>query len=229
MSAPPPAPQGPPGSGRVPIFNAPPGTLWACGLLIAIFVVVRFAPTSLQFWAFKSLAFSPSSLLAATETGQLSAAVALRLVTYSLLHLDWLHLLVNVGFLLAFGSLVERIYGLWIFLLLFGLTAICGALAQTWASFADAGPMIGASAAVYGMLGAAIPAMFRTGRRGLSRGLSFIAALMAINLLIAWLNDEGRLLGAPIAWQAHIGGFVAGLAFSLVVAAFTGGGPKRRV
>ncbi len=51
---------------------------------------------------------------------------------------------------------------------------------------------------------------------------------MTVNLLIAWLNDEGQLLGAPLAWQAHIGGFAAGLAFSLVVAAFGWRGPKRR-
>ncbi len=163
MSEPPSAPQGPPGSGRVPIFNAPPGTVWACGLLIAFFLVVRFAPTSFQFWAFKSFAFLPGELRVAMETGQWSVGLTWRLVSYSLLHLDWMHLLVNVGFLLAFGSLVERVYGLWVFLLLFGLTAICGALAQAWASAPESAPIIGASGAVYGMLGAIIPPMFRAG------------------------------------------------------------------
>ena len=36
--------------------------------------------------------------------------------------------------------------------------------------------------------------------------------MMILNLVVGVINDDGVLFGAPIAWQAHIGGFLAGLA-----------------
>jgi membrane associated rhomboid family serine protease len=134
------------------------------------------------------------------------------LIGHAFLHFDWLHLILNVGFLLAFGSVVERHFGLFWFLLLFAATAAAGALLQYSVDPLSPIHMIGASGAVYGMMGGAIPALLSSrGNWRLGNAMTFIAVMMVLNLAIGLINDDGILFGAAIAWQAHIGGFVTGL------------------
>ena len=219
---------------KVPIFNAPPLTVWACLACIAMFVAVRLGGYDLRHWILYHLAFFPGELVTLTPAKGPSAALLWPLVTYSFLHLDWLHLLLNMGFLLAFGSVVERTYGAWRFLTIYVVSAAGGALAQALGSSLLSSPMIGASGVVYGMMGAAVPIMFRAHRPGVrsgfSRGLYFVAMLMVLNIFIAWINGSGWLFGAAIAWQAHIGGFAAGLAvgFIMLFAATAGSHGSRR-
>ena len=73
---------------------------------------------------FDLLAFLPGHFMAESRAGQISLHSWLTLVTYAFLHFDWLHLLVNVGFLLAFGSVVERRFGALWFMTLFAICAI---------------------------------------------------------------------------------------------------------
>ena len=203
-------------AGRVPIFNAPPGTLWTAAALVVMFLAIRFGPHQFAREAFDLLAFTPLSLRAylAADQGGLPG-VLIPLVGHSLLHIDWLHLVLNAGFLLAFGTVVERCFGTPWFLAIFAITAAAGALFQFAVEPASPIPMIGASGAVYGMMGGAVPALLsgRGQRRWrMGNALTFIGVMMVINLAIGLLNGDGRLLGAAIAWQAHIGGFLAGLA-----------------
>jgi membrane associated rhomboid family serine protease len=203
-------------AGRVPIFNAPPGTIWTAAILVVMFLTIRFGPHQFAREAFDLLAFAPQSLSAylATDQGGLLGAL-IPLVGHSLLHIDWLHLVLNAGFLLAFGTVVERCFGTPWFLAIFAITAAAGALFQFAVEPASPIPMIGASGAVYGMMGGAVPALLsgRGHRRWrMGNALTFIGVMMVINLAIGLINADGRLLGAAIAWQAHIGGFLAGLA-----------------
>ncbi len=222
MSDDPPLP-GPTGrpAGRVPIFNAPPGTLWTAAVLVTMFLAIRFGPHQFAREAFDLLAFTPQSLrayLAADQGGLLG--VLIPLVGHSLLHIDWLHLVLNAGFLLAFGTVVERCFGTLWFFAIFAITAAAGALFQFAVEPASPIPMIGASGAVYGMMGGAVPALVsgRALRRWrMGNALTFIGVMMAINLAIGLINGDGRLLGVAIAWQAHIGGFLAGLAISALL------------
>ena len=206
---------------KVPIFNAPPLTVWACLVCIILFLVVRVGGYDLRNWIFYHLAFYPGELVTLAPAKGVSAALLWPLFTYSLLHLDWLHLLINMGFLLAFGSLVERAYGHWRFMAIYIAAAVGGALAQAVGSSLLSSPMIGASGVVYGMMGAAVPVIFRARRPGVrggfNRGLTFVAVLMILNIFIAWINGSGWLFGAAIAWQAHIGGFAAGLVLGFIM------------
>ena len=120
------------------------------------------------------------------------------------------------------GSFVERIVGPWRFLLLFVLAAAAGALAHLASNpVGEGGLMIGASGAVYGYLGAAVPFLFARPRtaagEGFGRGLNFVVVVMLLNIGFAWANNAWDLLGEKIAWQAHIGGFVVGLLFGALV------------
>lgn len=131
-------------------------------------------------------------------------------LTHAFLHAGWLHLAMNAVFLLAVGGMVARVLGAGRFLVLFAVTAVAGALALALLTDTQS-PLVGASGALFGFLGALKKWEWRyitvTGT-GQDRFWRTIAALVAINLLLIFaFPGEGAL-----AWQAHLGGFIAGFA-----------------
>lgn len=155
------------------------------------------------------------------------------LLSYGLLHGSWVHLISNVIWLAAFGSPVARRLGPGRFLSLMGLCTIAGALAHWLSRDLDVLPVIGASAAVSGATAAAIRFVFAPGLRfgalgddavvrsipvepfgqlwRNSRALLFVGIWFVTNILfgsglIPIFGEE-----TSIAWEAHIGGFLAGL------------------
>jgi membrane associated rhomboid family serine protease len=160
-------------------------------------------------------------------------------VTYALLHASWLHVGLNCLWLVPFGAAVARRFGSLRFLLFCVATAIAGALAHFVTHIDDLQPVIGASAIVSGTMGAALRFVFQPGAPlGESLGfgdrrhaqlayrqqaLPLVAVLTnrtAMVFLIVWFIANFLFgigagpLGfaeAPVAWQAHIGGFLLGL------------------
>ncbi len=179
-----------------------------------------------QAIALDTFAFAPSNFFAQFD-GQgsgLSPMVMLSLVTHAFLHVDFVHLALNTGLLLAFGTAVERRIGTLRFFILFASCAAAGALAETIAGHRVPVQLIGASGAVYGMMAAAVPIMFRRGQPDrFRRSLEFVAIIMGLNLIFALVGFGDFLAGAQIAWRAHVGGFVAGLALIFVLT------PKRKI
>jgi membrane associated rhomboid family serine protease len=160
-------------------------------------------------------------------------------VTYALVHGSWLHLGLNGVWLLAFGTPIARRFGALRYLAFFAVTAAAGAAAHLAFNADSSAPMVGASASISGFMAAAIRFAFqRSGPLGLlgrdevasyrvpalpltsvlrdPRVLIFLAVWFALNLLfgIGSLSIGGD--DQAVAWQAHIGGFLAGLlAFAL--------------
>lgn len=159
-------------------------------------------------------------------------------VTYGLLHADWAHLGLNAVWLLAFGAPVARRLGLLRFLAFLLATTVAGAAAHYVTHIVDLQPVIGASAAVSGCMGAALRFMFQpevpvsaiiglseAGRQEAFRRpivplLALARDRRAASFFIAWfvtnlLFGIGSLSLGPsegaVAWQAHIGGFLLGL------------------
>ncbi len=199
---------------RQPVFNAPPGTLWLCLALLIAYGLFVLAPARWQEWAVAHLAFVPAFFLAqfSAEGPGISAAGLAPLVTYMFLHGDLLHVVVNAGMLLAFGALVERAIGTGRFLFLFFASGIAAAVVQALAVGPVLVAVVGASGGGYGMIGAGVRFLFRGGASEGRRGaLVFVAAIMGLNLLFGLAGLGAFVTGAAIAWQAHIGGFVAGL------------------
>jgi membrane associated rhomboid family serine protease len=140
------------------------------------------------------------------------------LFTYGLLHADWVHLGVNCVWLLIFGSVVARVLGSARFLLISILSSLGGGIVMVFAHWGEAVPVIGISAAVSGLMAAAIPIMYA--ERGVPltiaqlirhrRALIFIAVWLAVTTLT---GSQGLLNpgSGSIAWEAHLGGFVTGL------------------
>ena len=226
-----------------PIFNVPAvvtATLAVLGLVHALRAWV-FSPDAgrelLLLFAFIPLRYD-SSVVGLAWPGGLGADVW-TFVSYALIHGDWMHLGINAVWLLAFGTPVARRFGAARFLLFFAVTAAAGAVAHLATHTGERVPMVGASAAISGFMAAAIRFVFGR-RRGIGLFgrsdeaayrvpalpltvvlrdpciVAFLAAWFGINLVfgLGSLSIDGS--EQAVAWQAHIGGFLAGLlGFSL--------------
>ena len=146
---------------------------------------------------------------------------ALPLVSYIFLHGDITHLVMNCLWLLAFGPIVARRFGPVVFLLFFlvcGVAAAGSYLALNWRSPV---PVIGASGAISGLMAAAIRLLRVTVRSwDVQPGLApiFSRPVLVFSLLWVAVNLAFGLTGLTIggetgqlAWQAHLGGYFAGL------------------
>jgi membrane associated rhomboid family serine protease len=155
-------------------------------------------------------------------------------VTYSLLHANLSHIGFNVLWLLPFGSALARRFGALRFYLFMAITAAAGALAHLVTHEHGVAPMIGASASVSGAMAAAIRFAFVQGSflsfnrgdadaaakvpalslmRALRDGrvMAFLAVWFGVNIIFGLGSISVGAEGATVAWQAHIGGFFAGL------------------
>ena len=215
------ATQGPPpppfGGGREPMFNLPPGTKWLALAMLAAFALQNILEGPAWTWFMSTFAFVSTTFW--PPGSELPSLLGLAsLVSYAFLHADFMHILLNLGFLLAFGSFVERHIGLLPYLLLFALTAAAGALCEFFFRGPEPLVLIGASGAVYGMTGAAMRFMFAGGQPAdRRRALSFVGVFLGLNLLFGISGLGDLLAGARIGWQAHAGGFVAGAVLSFLL------------
>ena len=145
------------------------------------------------------------------------------LLTHMFLHGGWLHVIGNMWFLWVFGDNVEDRLGKVRYLFFYVLTGLSAALTQTVISLLFGGgnvPMVGASGAVSGVLGAylrlypharvlsLVPVFFFLTFVELP-AVIFIGLWFLIQLLNGILTLPAQGLGG-VAWWAHIGGFVAG-------------------
>ena len=150
-----------------------------------------------------------------------------------LLHADTMHIAINSVWLLAFGPVVARRFGGPAFLLFFTLCGLSGAacyLAFNWG--AEVG-VIGASGAISGLMGAAIRMMhirqpylnvatLRLVPLFSSQVLGFTAVWLVVNLLtgLVGVGLTGQL--QSIAWEDHMGGYLAGLLLAGLFERFVG-------
>jgi membrane associated rhomboid family serine protease len=216
---------------RQPIFNAPSVVVALLGAFVAVHLARSFLSDAadeqlIQLWAFDPARLTGGLLTAAGG----SVAKVTQFLTHVFMHGDLTHLIINSAWFLAFATPVARRVGALRFLAFFLLCGIGGAL--LYLPFNDA-PMVGASGAVSGLMGAAVrfllvPLTERdidalAGEDGRQPPLMSLAASVrdrrvviavagwtALNLVFAWAAPY--LLGERnIAWEAHVGGFLTGL------------------
>ena len=139
----------------------------------------------------------------------------LTLISYMFLHADWMHLIGNMAFLYVFADNVEDAMGHWRFLFFYLACGVAAGGAHALMSDSSAAPLIGASGAVAGVLGAYL-VLYPRARVWVLIFLRIpvrIPAYWALGGWIVWqlfqvyLSDEQ----SNVAWWAHIGGFAAGL------------------
>lgn len=139
-----------------------------------------------------------------------AAQPVLMFATYGFLHAGLAHLVVNMITLLSLGPPVVARIGPARFLILYAASLIGGAIGFAALSNVVA-PMVGASGALFGLIGAIIAwdyADRRTAAMQLWPVLRSVLLLVLLNLVMWWAMD------GLLAWQTHLGGFVAGALFA---------------
>jgi len=150
---------------------------------------------------------------------------AVPFISYMGIHGSWTHLIINCLWLLAFGPIVARRLGTALFLAFFLICGLAGAVTYLAFNWASPVPVVGASGAISGLMAAGLrmlPGQTPWAVPGetplaplLSRQiLVFTLLWTAINLLtgVTGLGMGGE--NGLVAWQAHLGGFAAGLLLS---------------
>jgi len=229
-------PELPPDMPREPMLTLP-AALTAYIVLLAIIHLRVLLPPDIENWTVEAFGFIPlrydSTPLDVAIPGGAGARIW-TFVTYSLLHANLSHIGFNVLWLLPFGSALARRFGPLRFYLFMAVTAAAGALAHLVTHEHAMAPMIGASASVSGAMAAAIRFAFVQGSflsfsrgdadaaarvpalslwRALRNGrvIAFLAVWFGVNIIFGLGSIAIGMEGASVAWQAHIGGFFAGL------------------
>jgi membrane associated rhomboid family serine protease len=156
----------------------------------------------------------------------------LRWLTYQFAHTGWMHLAVNLTFLLLFGGLIERILGpLWV-LAAYLLGGLAGAAGYVLVTGLTTAPLVGASGAVAAMMGLVMVLYWGREIRFWywmlpAQGYYGLVRLPAWYLLVSFVLFDAAGLAevyfshspAPVAHAAHLGGWALGAAVGLLARA----------
>jgi membrane associated rhomboid family serine protease len=187
-----------------------PGIVLGLIFLFIVVHLVRLADKGLDMRVLEYMAFYRGSF-------------AWSWVTYALVHGDWAHLAINSFWMLAFGSVVAQRMGTFRFVMFSAICAAAGAL-PFWL-MVEPYMLVGASAAISGQMAGAVRLIYAGGAspgtmqhdmehvRALSlpelfrnrQALIFLSIWAVLNFLF------GAGANGQIAWEAHFGGFIAGL------------------
>jgi membrane associated rhomboid family serine protease len=184
---------------RQPMLILPPATKALVAANLVVFAAMLILPDRVDDALVDFFGFASARML----SGWLGLVDT---VTYQFLHGGFTHIAVNMLGLMAFGAGVEQRLGPWRFGIFYLLCGIAGAFTQFAVEPHSDDVMIGASAAISGLFGAVLRlAVFR-------RSFWLLVVLwFATNVVtgVAGIGGEGE----PVAWVAHMGGFVTGLLF----------------
>jgi membrane associated rhomboid family serine protease len=223
------------------MFNVPPAVVATVVVLVGVHALRMLVLTDEQDLQFLlAFAFIPARYsIDLRAVGSLPGGFGADLwtfFTYAFLHANLLHIAVNLAWLLPFGTALARRFGTWRYVAFMLVVAAAGAFAHLVSHLGAMVPMIGASAAISGAMAAALRFVFQHGGPlGLWRGdvnsedayrvpaasltatlrdprfLAFLGVWLGLNVLFGLGSVSIGEEGQEVAWQAHIGGFLAGL------------------
>lgn len=216
-------PQGGQAPAREPFFNLSGIVTAIIGLCILVHLArLYLLSPAVDAWVILHFAFVP---LRFTGGYPLDASAFASPFTYAFLHGSAMHLAVNMIWMAAFGSPLANRIGTARFIFFWAATALAAVLLHFVLHPSDPVPLVGASGAISGMMGAAARFAFRIDRSARRPGFAgpvlpvpivfrsrmtvvFLAVWFVVNLVVGLGSGTG---GTPsIAWEAHIGGFLAG-------------------
>jgi membrane associated rhomboid family serine protease len=180
---------------------------WVSKILIGINVVVYVLQLAVgpalehRFWLIAGPAFDPRI----NQVVGVADGEYYRLLTAAFLHGSILHIALNMYALYLFGPQVEAALGRVRFLALYLASALGGSALSYYFSNPST-PSLGASGAIFGLLGA-----FLVLNRKLGRDSSAIFVLIVINLAFGFIAPN-------IDWRAHIGGMITGALCAAAIA-----------
>jgi len=217
----------------IPSHSFPAATVLLIALNVLIFLYELSLGRALEMFIMQYGAV-PLRFILAGQTEQVSTAErVVPLFTSMFLHGGWLHLGGNMLYLWIFGDNIEDRLGHVTFLVFYLVCGLAAALTQIYINPTSKIPMVGASGAVAGVLGAYLVLFPHSRILALIPILFFfqVVELPALLFLVFWflmqfLSGAVAITGTPyatggVAWWAHIGGFVSGMALGFLF-------PKRK-
>ncbi len=196
------------------------GLIIACALVFLYQAILGMTTSGeafvYQYGAIPSVVFAYAEI--PVEFGAVSPYFSL--ITSMFLHGGWMHLIGNMLYLWIFGNNIEDVMGHGRFLIFYALCGIVAALSHAATDPLSVIPMVGASGAISGVLGAYL-LLYPRARVLVLIPLGFISQMIYVPAAIVlglWFVIQvvsgGMSLGAEgggVAFFAHIGGFVAGI------------------
>ena len=203
---------------REPFFNnVPPGVLILGGVIGGIELFLQIFGLEWRSAAFLFLAFFPLDF-GAPYNELFFAQNFVMFFSYSFLHGNFFHMIINVAIFFALGKQIEEQLGAVNLILIFISTSIAGAAAYQILSSGSSVPMVGASGGVFGFFG------FIKGKELIYRirhnltilpFLNLIFGLIILHIILVLLYPT--IIPFQIGWQGHLGGFVFGLILASMI------------
>ncbi|NOT41469.1 MAG: rhomboid family intramembrane serine protease [Alphaproteobacteria bacterium] len=198
-------------------------------VVIAFIIVFALVHIGSQFlsarqydYLIENYALIPSHIAAGAASFWQTLQLGSQFVTYAFLHGDFTHLIFNSVWFLIFATAVARRAGTARFLTLMLLTTLGAALTHLTFHWGEPQPVVGASGAVSGLMGAAFRFIFVNPHAQLTWPparlplfsqpvLVTSTVWVVLNVLLGVTGYTPEGFGAAIAWEAHLGGFFTGL------------------
>ncbi|MGI9404336.1 MAG: rhomboid family intramembrane serine protease [Hyphomicrobium sp.] len=215
-----------------PMFNVPSVVVAVAALLVGVHVIIILLPTAWGSWLTEALAFIPARFAGYAEVlpgGPIASVTSF--LTHTLVHGDVVHLMFNAAWLVVFGGAVAMRIGAIRFVLFFVFCAVAGALTFLILNPGLMAPVVGASGAISGLMGGTMRFLFSALDHGgiwLLREAPQRVPLMSISQMlkdrrvlavsgifilmnVLAMFGFGGVVAGGIAWEAHLGGYFAGL------------------
>lgn len=190
---------------------------WVTIVLIAVNVIVFLIELSQGEAFIERWAFVPNRFLEAP------IANIPTLFTSMFMHGGWMHLIGNMLYLWIFGDNIEGHFGHIWFVGFYVLSGIAATFSQLVISMNSSVPLLGASGAIAGVLGAYLLLFPKQQVRVLVRrrtvrlpALIVIGFWFLLQVLRSFVSFSESAGGSGVAYLAHVGGFVAGLLLALI-------------
>ena len=201
-------------------------------MLVGIHGLLWLLGPDWQVWSLYALSFIPARLLGPEAIAAPTGASIWTFFTYGFLHGDWTHVMFNSMWMLVFATPVARRLGAVRTLVCLSVAVLAGSAAMLPLHWGEFLIIVGASGAVSGAMAAAMPIMYSArfdrsltnlnhlrvvpfgelikdtralGFTALFFGMQLITGAVQASSTTAFLNERS------IAWEAHVGGFIAGL------------------
>ncbi len=187
-------------------INLPPAVMWLIGINVAVHLLRSLLGESTDTSIILTFGLVPAAYTGG-NADFLSLIAAP--ITYQFLHGGWMHLIINVVTLAAFGAPVERMLGVRRFVLFYLSAGIVAGAVQVVLYPASVDPVIGASGAISGVFGAVLMLMRYVG--SLPSLYPIAGIWIALNVFFGLFGGMPGAGGEQVAWAAHVGGFVYGL------------------
>jgi len=194
-----------------PTQRFPVVTVVLITLNILVFLYQVFSPEGLQHFIYRMGAI-PYEITHFTTISQLPRiSPPLTLLTSLFLHGSFFHLFGNMLYLWIFGNNIEDFLGPFRYILFYLLSGLGASLVHIIFHPSSIVPMIGASGAIAGVLGAYF--LLYPGARVLSLVFIWILPVPAFFILGLWFVAQVMNIGigGGVAWFAHVGGFLIGI------------------